>query len=285
MYKVSVVITAYNLEGWLDKAISSVISQTYKNIEIIIVNDRSTDDTYKVIHKYKHNNNVIVINNIENVGAGSSRKIGIAHSTGDFVLLLDGDDYISKDFIESLVNRQIETGADIVSGGITTVREHGAYTAETFGKIVSEGIDKFKDYNKGRIIFLNNKLVKRNLYDVVQYSERRYIEDTPVIIPLLYYTNKIAYCNNAGYFYIQRKESLTNSSNIIKDAIFKALCAKDMINFFADKEDEYKNIIPLNQFLSYMKIIKDNINNVDDVAPFEREFCECNIFLLSCVHL
>ena len=86
--KISIIITAYNVKDYIEKAIESAINQTYKDIEIIVVNDCSTDNTKQLIEKY----DVKLINNKENVGAGLSRRIGIKYATGDYILLLDADD-------------------------------------------------------------------------------------------------------------------------------------------------------------------------------------------------
>lgn len=103
--KVSVVITAYNVEKYIEKAINSVLNQTYKDIELVVVEDCSTDNTLKIIKDLQKSDTTFSINlvqHLKNVGAGLSRRDGIKASTGDFIMLLDADDWLNEDYIEHL---------------------------------------------------------------------------------------------------------------------------------------------------------------------------------------
>lgn len=256
--KISIITTAYNLECHIHKCLSSVLSQTYKDIEVIVVNDCSTDATMKIVQSF-NDERLKIINHDKNMGAGQARKTGIEASTGDYVITIDGDDWISEDFIERLVENAKETGADIVSGGITIVHNDEYHEIQKFFPKISEGFTKFADYGDNKIIFLNNKLVRRSLYDIVPYSTRRYCEDTPVIIPLLYYANKVSYADTQGYYYLQHSQSLCHNVSIFEQALFKALCSKDCMAFFEDKENEYNGLISRKEFVNYISVIKNNL--------------------------
>lgn len=253
--KISVVVTAYNKQDSIIKCVESILNSTYKNLEIIIVEDKSTDNTLKVIKdNLLKDSRVKLVEHTINKGAGLSRRDGIKTATGEFVSLIDGDDYISKDFIESLVTRQKETQADIVSGGITNINEDGSTDIKLFQEKVSEGNQKLLDYGKGTIIFLNNKIVRRSLYDIVEYSDKRYCEDTPVIIPLLYHANKVAYVSNAGYYYYHSQNSLTGKVSMIKHNIACADCMVFLRNYFKNIPDAkfYLEMLSFNQFIGYL---------------------------------
>lgn len=284
--QVSVVITAYNVEKYIKKAIDSILNQTYnKNIELIVVEDCSTDNTLSIIKDLQNSETSLPINLIqhkENQGAGISRRDGIKAATGDYVMLLDADDWINNDYIEHLVARQQETDADIVGGGIAYYyEEDDHYKVETYGTHVSEGFQKFKDYQNGRIVFLNNKIVRRSMYDKVEYCGRRYVEDTPVIMKLLYYANKVAYVNEAGYNYLQRSGSLCHESSAWKHQLFSALCCAELIEWFKDKEEPYNKIFGLTQFIGYLKAMtKLSVRN-EDKEQFFTEYQQCVNYLLS----
>jgi glycosyltransferase involved in cell wall biosynthesis len=256
--KVSIVTTAYNVEEYIKKCLESILGQTYKNIEVIVVNDFSQDCTSDILKSF-NDERLRVINHKRNMGAGQARKTGIEASTGDYVITIDGDDWISEDFIETLVKNAVETNADIVSGGITIVQGDNYEEIKRFLPKVSTGFQKFKDYGNKKIIFLNNKLVKRSLYDIVPYSTRRYCEDTPVILPLLYYANSVSYADTQGYYYLQHDQSLCHRVNRFEEALFKALCSKDCMAFFSDKEDEYKCLISQQEFFQYLLVLKQTI--------------------------
>lgn len=287
-FKVSVVITAYNVEKYIEKAIKSVFNQTYKNIEIIVVEDKSTDSTKDILKEYEKNykcavgEDFHVIWNKENVGAGLSRRYGIQNATGDFVMLLDADDWLKEDYIEKLVQRQQETDADIVSGGISYFfEEDDHYEIKTYGTHVSDGMQKFVDYSNGKIVFLNNKIVRRTMYDKVEYCDRRYVEDTPVIMKLLYYANKVAYINEAGYNYLQRNSSLCHISSKWKHNLFCALCCAELIEWFKDKPEPYKAIFGLNQFIGYLKVMSGMQVTKEEKQTYIEEYDQCMKYLIN----
>lgn len=253
--KISIATTAYNIDKHIHKCLSSLLAQTYKNIEIILVNDCSTDTTMDIVKQFK-DERLKVINHEKNMGAGQARRTGIEASTGDYVITIDGDDWVSEDFIEKLVENAKQTDADIVSGGITIVQNDDYHEIKRFLPKISEGFQKFLDYGNKKIIFLNNKLVRRSMYDLVPYSTRRYCEDTPVILPLLYYANKVSYVDTQGYFYLQHNASLCHRVNSFEDSLYKALCSKDCMAFFADKGEEYKGLISQQEFIQYLAVIK-----------------------------
>lgn len=288
--KISIVMTAFNIEHYIQKAIESVLNSTYKDIELILVEDCSTDKTLSVINNcLNKDNRVKLIKHEINVGAGQSRRDGIEASTGDYIITIDGDDEISPTFLEDLANKAKETDADIVSGGITIKDSDEDYTkTQSWGNRISTGHQKFQDYNKQRIIFLNNKIVRKSLYatkeereqsikDKVIYCNRRYCEDTPTIIPLMFYANKIAYCDNVGYIYNMRDTSLTHKTNLFVQNIYKALCAVDILEFFKNKPD-YHKYMNVEEFANFMYIARTNIND-NDINKYASEwiFLTCKL--------
>lgn len=287
---VSVVVTAYNVEEYIAKCLDSIMSSQYKDFEIVVVDDASTDRTADIVKSYINTNGQIrLIQKNINEGAGLGRRTGVENANGDFILFVDADDWISDTFIQSLVNRQKETDADMTCGGVTILHANGAIDTKVYGEKVSEGMQKFLDYGNGDIIFLNNKLVRKSMYDIVQYSSRRYVEDTPTILPLMYYANKLAYVNDPGYFYLQREGSLCHDGDSrqrqIKSALFKALCSKDMIEFFKTKEDEYKNIISVPEFIQYVNTLKALNPTQEELSKYSNEFAELMLYVLSLIQI
>ena len=131
---VSVVVTAYNIERYIGECLESIKNQTYKDLECIIVCDKPTDDTCAEVHRAVDGlKNFYVIENDTNVGAGMARKIGVNATRGDYVVTIDGDDFIRPDFIECLASNAEETGADIVSGGITLLKPDGTLSETVYG--------------------------------------------------------------------------------------------------------------------------------------------------------
>lgn len=277
--KISIVITAYNVEKYIEQAITSCLNQTYDNLEIIVVEDCSTDSTKSIIEKlYPKDLRVRLVENKTNQGAGLSRRKGIQTATGDYVLLLDGDDWLDSYFIESLVNKAKETDADIVSGGITIRRNDGSYDITSYGNNTCEGIDKVSKFWKERIVFMNNKLIRRSLYSKISYCGRRFIEDTPTIIPLLYFSNKVVYVDalgSTGYNYRMQEDSLTHKASPFKFALYRALCALDLIDFFEKHDKEYLKTLPLvAQYTHQLKILKSLKPTPEMVEDYKEDWIE-----------
>ena len=282
--KISIVLTAYNVENFIGESIESCINQTYKDLEIIIVEDCSTDNTLRIIEEYQSKDpRIKIIKNDVNKGAGMSRKIGIQNTTGEYILILDGDDWISNNFIEDLANKAIELDADIVSGGMTIRREDGSYDATSYGNCICESnIDKVAKFWKDRIVFLNNKLIRKKLHDQVPYCHRRFIEDTPVIIPQLYLANKVVYIDNTGYNYRMLNSSLTHKASPFKYALYRCLCAQDIIKFFETHDKEFMKQIPIiKQYAQHIEQIKQIKPNPAMVEEFKDDWIEFTCRLLT----
>lgn len=253
--KISIVTTAYNIEAYVEKCLGSLLTQTHEDLEIIVVNDCSTDKTMDIVGKFT-DERIKVVNHSQNMGAGWARRTGIGAATGEYVITVDGDDWLAPDFIEALAKNAEETDADIVSGGITYVWSEDYEEVKRFLPHISEGMQKFKDYGNKKIVFLNNKLVRRTMYDTVPYSTRRYCEDTPVILPLLYLANKVSYVDVQGYYYLQHDKSLCRRVNVFEEALFKALCSQEMQAFFCDKGEEYQGLISVPEYIGWLRTIK-----------------------------
>lgn len=258
--KVSVVVTVWNVGEYIGKCLTSIIKQTYKNIEIIIVNDCGNDNSMDVVKSF-NDGRIKIVNHSQNMGVGWARKTGIAACTGDYVIFVDGDDWIDEDFIEKLAKNAQETDADIVSGGITYVNSESLWDIKRIFPHASEGMAKFKDYFAKKIEILANKLVRRTMFDVVPYSSRPFNEDTITIMKLLYHANKVSYVDTQGYYWRQHPKSLCHRVNAFENALFKALCAQELRVFFADKGDEYKNVISQDVYLHHLRTVKQTMND------------------------
>ena len=284
---VSIIITAYNVEDYIEKAMRSALSQTHKDLEVIVVLDKPTDGTEAIVkHIASEDARVRIVENEKNVGAGLSRRYGIKAAQGDYTLLLDGDDYLHPTFIADLYAKAQETGAEIVSGGIEVLHEDGVRDITLYGEQVTEGHDKVAKFFGERIVFMNNKLIHRSLHEKVTYCHRRYIEDTPVIIPQLWYANKVAYVDNAGYVYRMQPNSLTHTTNPVKDVIFKGLCWCDLMDFFNANDPEFLNVFPLKNFIAKTLEILNGIElTPEKLNPYANDWAELTMRLFNIVNV
>ena len=118
--KISVVVPCYNVEKYVEKCIDSLIAQTYENIEIIVIDDKSTDNTYEILKDLykKYNKKFILLQNEKNGGLAYTRNVGIKIATGKYIGFIDSDDYVDKDYYNNLVEQMIQDDADLVVNDI-----------------------------------------------------------------------------------------------------------------------------------------------------------------------
>ena len=148
--KITIVVPIYNAEKYLERCIKSILDQTYENLEIILVNDGSTDKSLEICEKFKAEDNRIIIINKENGGVSSARNKGIDAATGKFIIFIDADDYIEKEMFEVLEEDLFKNNVDISMCGFRTV--------DVNGNILSESSPMKEKY-------FDVKTFKRNLFD------------------------------------------------------------------------------------------------------------------------
>lgn len=269
-------MTAYNMEQYIKEAMMSCLNQTYRDIELIVVEDCSTDSTLTMIRDIaEQDSRVKIIKHEINMGAGMGRRDGINAATGDYFITVDADDWLDPTFIESLVKKAEETGADIVSGGITIERGNGYWEKTCYGNLITEGHDKVVKFWGEKVVFMNNKIIRTELREKVPYCTRRFIEDTPTIIPMLWLANIVAYTEDTGYHYRMQEGSLTHQANPFKYALYRSLCCMDLIDFFEEKDKELLSKIPIKEMLAkQIEIIKRVQPTNEEIMKFQEEWYE-----------
>lgn len=278
---ISIVITAYNVEKWIREAVESACNQTHEDIEIIIVEDCSTDHTRDEVAKIT-DKRVKILYNEKNIGAGASRRRGIEAAEGEYILLLDGDDILENDFIKKLYKKAIESDADIVSGGITIMHENGTKEAFSYGDGCIEGDGKILRFWGEKVVFMNNKLIRHSLHDRIPYCRRRFIEDTPVIVPMIHLANKVAYTSDCGYIYRMNSESLTHKASKFKYALFRALCAEEITEFFEKNDNSLLERLPFaDAYSQCINEIKDCHPTPQMIEPYKEEWIEFTTKLME----
>ena len=270
-------MTAYNVEQYIEEAMKSCLNQTYKDIELIVVEDCSTDNTLAIAQIIANTDErVRIIRHETNLGAGMGRRDGINAATGEYFITVDADDWLDSNFIESLVDRAKISGADVVSGGITVNKSEGYWEQTCYGDVVCTGLDKIKKFWGEKIVFMNNKIIRTSFRDKIQYCHRRFIEDTPTIIPILHMANQVDYVSNTGYHYRMQDNSLTHQASPFKYALYRALCCMDLIDYFKNNnaEDILKEI-PIQPMLQQqIDIIKKVNPDIDTIKKYLDDWLE-----------
>lgn len=206
--KISVIVAVYNTEKYLDRCIESLLNQTYKNMELVIVEDCSTDSSRKLLKKYKGNKNIKVFYNRENRGLSYSRNYGLKKSTGDFIGYIDSDDYVEPDYYEKLMSSIKDNKSDIAICDIKLVDEQTNKIQRC--KCYANDFDVYSVVNNGFAASACNKLFKRKNIEKYPFAEGKVNEDIAVVIPTVIQAKKISYADTC-YFYVQRGGSIQNS--------------------------------------------------------------------------
>lgn len=217
--KISVLIPLYNQEKYIEECIKSVINQTFNNMEIIIIDDGSTDSSYKIASKFLCDKRIKIIRQ-NNVGLGETRNRLIRESTGEFVFHIDADDYIAQDCLENMINNQAVHNSDIVFSNFIVINN----LKQELKKIKRSFFKKKDRYSSFYLAGFGyksvcNTLIRKQLYTEhnIKVPKVNYGEDWSVIYKLVYFSHKISHINKYTYFYRKNLESMTY--NIGNDSI------------------------------------------------------------------
>jgi glycosyltransferase involved in cell wall biosynthesis len=275
---ITIVTSAYNAQSTIGRAIESVQSQSFKDWEMIIVNDCSTDNTAEIIKSYAEKDaRIRIINHDINKGAGLARRTGISHIKGEYMTFLDSDDYLKPDCLEILHWHAINYDVDIVSQGYIMIKPNGEIIQEKTpsSKVIQVDGAKFKPNKEDTKRFMNPMLIKSSLWDKVTYSARRFIEDTPTLVQILYWARNIMLIDYTGYYYVQNSTSLVHSANELKHLIYQTLSIKDMALFFKSVGKE--NLSNNTQFKKQYTMIQ-GLCTKDDRIKYKSELEELKTY-------
>lgn len=263
--KISVIVPIYNVEKFLKKCIDSIINQTYKNIEIILVDDGSTDGSGKICDDAKEKHKNVVVIHKKNGGLSSARNAGIDASTGDYLSFIDSDDFIDLEMYEVMIESIERTGKDIASCG-RIVDIYGTHSNIEFC-LNKELIYNKKDAIKQILNFNDidvsacDKIYKKKLFKNIRYPEGKISEDAAVIFELVNSSNGIVHVGKPFYHYVFRKKSISKSCYSVK------------------------NLDILTNLKNTQKFIEDNYNEfIDDFKVYSCITAGAQLILLNSDH-
>lgn len=221
MQKISVIVPIFNASKSIKKCIESIINQTYKNIEIILINDGSEDNTLEIINDYKEKDERIKVINKANSGVANTRNVGIEIATGQYIMFVDSDDYIDVNYIYEMHNELVKNDSDVAVSGMTSCENNEKkikkiiYKNEScnlqFSEIISEIINKLTFCSACKTL-IKKELLTNNK---IRFDENlKYCEDMIFSFNMLKKATKIRYVNSTGYYYVFSKNSATNKTDI-----------------------------------------------------------------------
>ena len=286
---ISVIVPIYNIERYVGQCIESIINQTYKNLDIILVDDGSTDRSGALCDLYAKKDRRIRVIHKQNGGLVSARKAGIKIAKGYYVGNVDGDDYLYNNFFKELYEAIETSNADLVVAGFSRVLfervqklysniKEGVYTGESLNGLKSKFISCEEFYRNGITTYLWNKLFIREKLQTYQLAIENSIsigEDAAVVYPYIADCNKIIVINNTDYHYRQREDSMLKTTKPFADEIegLKLLC--NYLNFRLDSLDYKKQIA--DYVLSICIIRSGGVTK--EYMPYNRDFKNSNVII------
>lgn len=217
---ISVVVPIYNVEKYLERCIDSIINQTYKNLEILLINDGSKDSSYEICKNVEKKDKRIKVYSKENGGLSDARNYGLERAKGEYICFIDSDDYINPKMIEKLYEQIKEKNSDIaivhyniVNDGEENNQEITDLKEDTYVYNSESAIRQlfYEDYYRD---FAWNKLYKKSLFKNIRYPFGKLMEDLGTTYLLFDNSEKISYSKLPLYYYVQREGSILNKKNL-----------------------------------------------------------------------
>ena len=242
--KISVIIPVYNIEKYISRCIESVINQTYKKTEIIIVNDGSTDTSGNICAAYAEKDSRIILINQENQGLSMARNNAIDVATGEYIGFVDGDDWVEVDMFSTLYQIAVQYDADIAECSHAHVEEAGKIDIRTnedsdrdYACVYEEPLDKISDHILRGNKCVWNKIYKRHLFDNIRFPKGKIFEDVFTTYKLIDKANKIVKSSAVKYNYLKRTDSLSRQNFNLGDIHI----VEAFIERYKDLKERYPN--------------------------------------------
>lgn len=228
---VSVVVPVYNIEKYIEKCLVSLIAQSYLNIEIVIVDDGSTDGSREICDKIASKDKRVKVFHKKNGGLSDARNYGIRKARGDLVMLVDGDDYVERDFVGAMWQEMQKTGADIVICGYNDVipRKHSMSGVGAATKFLVE--------QENLEIVAWNKLYRKSLFSTIKYPVGEVNEDSLTTYKLLAEAKIVAYVDKSLYRYVEREDSIMAVEKVERRLYNREKAAREAISYFAGNKE------------------------------------------------
>lgn len=309
---ISVIVPIYNSGKYLDRCLQSILDQTFKNIEIILIDDGSTDNSLSICNMYREKYNNIKVYSQENSGQGVARNLGISKAEGRFISFIDSDDYIDKNMYECMLELGINNNCDIIICGNEIVYDEKKLSISCDRdindyKILCTRDEKMKYYLTNNISsYPCDKLFKRDLLikNNIRFPENCYFEDVNMVLKCLYYSSNIIITDSPFYKYIQRHNSTTYTRtekhlNDFKNEItncykfiyehcynenieievrnYKFIHTNMLLKMIKDLKKEY-------EFESYFRVLPENIIIFGASSAGELMKYYCDLFDINIVY-
>lgn len=278
MNMISFIVPCYNVDLYLEKCINSLLNQSYKNFEIIIINDGSEDSTLQIAKQMVQNDKRIILLNQMNQGVSEARNNGIRHSKGDYIIFIDPDDYVHKEFSKALLDGLSQTRADLCVCGHTKVYENGSELKSSCSNEVFYNEKIIEQYFIGEStltvltcdkLFKADIIRKNNIYFPKEVTSG---QDQVFILNYLMYCKAVSTICNNYYYYYQRIGS--KSKRYEYDIFLKTIIKLEIIKKILYTNNILNNYQRFYEIRLYMNLFSQGflLYQYSDKKTFKKQF-------------
>lgn len=258
---VSVIIPVYNVEKYLKRCIDSVLNQSYKNLEIIIIDDGSKDKSSEICDNYKIKDKRVFVVNTKNKGLSEARNKGIEISKGEYISFIDSDDWVESTYIEKLMDLLLEYKVDISICDFKKVynekieNKNYNYNEKIETYTNKEALDELFKSDAPKFGVSWGKIYKRYLFDNIRFPKGRYHEDDFTTYKLFDKSTKIVSTNEKLIYYFQRKDSIMGTSYKLDKRLDVVQAFNEQREYFHEKNYiKLKKLATVRLFYAYFDI-------------------------------
>ena len=279
-HKISIIVPVYNVEKYLKRCINSILNQTFKNFELILVNDGSTDNSLNICKNYKEKDGRIQLISQTNKGLSAARNTGLKYAKGKYVCFVDSDDFIEKEYLSLLLSNIEKYNSDIAMCEYYLTNEEGRkYSISRLNEPkdihVLSGEKTFsyfykEDYVPNVVAW--NKIYLRSLFDNIKYDEGHYFEDE-LIAPFLFYkARRVSFLRVPLYNYVQRPGSIMNTPLTLKKVEDRILMSNQRMHFLYGRNKTLYRLA-VQQYKDWLVTVGDlDINNINFQSEYRKYF-------------
>lgn len=279
-HKISVIVPVYNVEKYLKRCINSILNQTFKNFELILVNDGSTDNSLNICKNYKEKDGRIQLISQTNKGLSAARNTGLKYAKGKYVCFVDSDDFIEKEYLSLLLSNIEKYNSDIAMCEYYLTNEEGRkYSISRLNEPkdihVLSGEKTFSYFYKEDCVpnvVAWNKIYLRSLFDNIKYDEGHYFEDE-LIAPFLFYkARRVSFLRVPLYNYVQRPGSIMNTPLTLKKVEDCILMFNQRMHFLYGRNKTLYRLA-VQQYKDWLVTVGDlDINNINFQSEYRKYF-------------
>lgn len=269
--KVSIIVPIYNVEKYLEECLKSILLQSFKNYELILINDGSTDLSKSIVEKFWKDSRVIYVEQ-ENKGLSEARNRGIEEAKGDYITFIDSDDWISNEYLENMISCAINEDADIVSMSYCQIKGKEKKERRRYYKVFetncADSLFGFYDNNYAWGKLIRTSIVKNNH---IRFPAKMRYEDVGTMYKIYDHCQKIVVSDKGKYYYRVRENSIT-SKRTINDVMDKISFLKEMNSYcLNDKYRFWELYISVKAFGSMADLYKVSNLNINTRNQLQKE--------------